>query len=265
MRFKYAQRLLTSTLAGILIARSGEAQGGSLTGRVLSDSALLPIVGVEIVLTAAERSVRTDARGAFRISGLRAGRYPVLVRMPGFLAITDTISIVDGAELTKDYRLTTSVTALDSVRVTAPGTALSARMRTFEQRRAEGFGRFITADQLRKNEDLTLRSVLARLPGLRLVTYQSATFAAITRGSAVTNPLAIPWDRDSPRRCWVQVYLDAIRIYSPLVAQPAPNIDDYRVRDLEAVEFYPGSTVTPAELGGSSAPCGTLVLWTRER
>lgn len=100
--------------------------------------------------------------------------------------------------------------------------------------------------------DLTLRSVLARLPGLRIVTYQSATFAANTRGSAETNPLAIPWDRDSPRRCWVQVYLAAIRIYSPLVAQPAPNIDDYRVRDLEAVEFYPGSTVTPAELGGSS-------------
>lgn len=265
MRSTRTPRMLIVILAGILIPNAAGAQGGSLSGRVLSDSSSLPLVGVEILFTAAERSVRTDARGAFRVSGLRAGRHPVLVRTPGYVAIADTVSISDGTELTKDYQLTATIAALDSVRVTASGGHFSARMRTFERRRAEGFGRFITADELRKNEDRTLRAVLTRLGGLRFVIYESATFAGIARGGASVNPLAVPWDRNSPRGCWVQVYLDAIRIYSPLVVLPAPNIADYRVRDLEAVEFYPGFATTPAELGGANAPCGTLVLWTREK
>lgn len=264
MRPLFAPRALTLILVGIFTANAAEGQGGSLAGRVFSDSSSLPLVGVEVVLTAAERSVRTDARGAFRITGLRDGRHAVLVRMPGYVAISDTISITDATEISKDYRLTAGVTALDSVRVTAPGGYLSARMRTFERRRKEGMGRFVTADELRKNEDRSLRAVLSRLPALRFVIYQGATYVALGRSGTLSRA-AIPWDSHSPRGCWIQVYLDAIRIYSPLVSQPAPNIEDYRVHDLEAVEFYPSSATTPVELGSANAPCGTLVLWTREK
>ena len=265
MRFTRARRSLTVILAEILMARAAGAQGGSLAGRVLSDSSSLPLVGVEILLTATERSVRTDAQGTFRITGLRTGRHPVLVRMPGFAAIADTVSITDGIELTKDYKLAATTAVLDSVRVTASGGRLSARMRTFERRRAEGFGRFIRTDELRKNEDRTLRAVLTRLGGLRFAIYESATFAGMARGGNSMNRLAIPWDPNSPRGCWVQVYVDAIRLYTPLSALPAPNLEHYRVSDLEAVEFYQGFATTPAELGGANAPCGTLVLWTREK
>jgi len=257
--------MLAVVLAGILTADAAEAQGGSLSGRVLADSSSQPLVGVEIVLMATERSVRTDAQGAFRITGLRDGGHPVLVRMPGFAAITDTVLITDGTAVTKDYKLTASVAVLDSVRVSAAGGRLSARMRTFERRRAEGFGRFITAAELRKNEDRSLRALLTRLGGLRFAIYESATFAGMARGGNSMNRLAIPWDPNSPRGCWVQVYVDAIRLYSPLSALPAPNLEHYRVADLEAVEFYQGFATTPAELGGANAPCGTLVLWTREK
>ena len=263
MQSTRTRHLLIVILAGILIPNAAGAQG-SLSGRVLSDSSL-PLVGVELLFTATERSVRSDARGAFRVTGLPAGRHPVLVRMPGYVAIADTVSITDGTELAKDYKLTATVVALDSVRVTASGGHLSARMRVFERRRAEGFGRFITADELRRNEDRSLRALLTRLGGLRFVIYESATYAGNARGSATVTPLAIPWDRNSPRGCWVQVYLDGIRLYTPLQALPAPNIDLYRVRDLEAIEYYRGFATTPPELGGANAPCGTLVLWTREK
>ena len=183
MRSTRAPRLLTVILAGILITDAAGAQGGSLAGRVLSDSSSLPLAGVEILLTATERSVRTDAQGAFRITGLRNGRHPVLVRMPGFVAVADTVTITDGTELTKDYKLTATTAVLDSVRVTATGGRLSARMRTFERRRAEGFGRFITSDELRKNEDRSLRALLTRLGGLRFAIYESATFAGMARGT----------------------------------------------------------------------------------
>ncbi|HEY5547733.1 MAG TPA: carboxypeptidase-like regulatory domain-containing protein [Gemmatimonadaceae bacterium] len=265
--------VLALVISAIFIADPIEAQSGSLIGRVLSDSSSLPIKGAEIALTAVDRFARTDSLGAFRITGLRAGRYPVLIRMLGFSAIADTVWISDGAEHSKEYRLATRMIALDSVRVTALGRELvSPRMRTFERRRAGGFGTFIGDRVLRENEQVTLRYVLARIPGLRFVTYQNATFAALARSSATMNPpRAIPWDNNSPRRCWVQIYLDAIRIYNPVTSargspdagQQVPNIEDFRVRDLGAIEFYSGPAATPAELGGTGATCGTLVLWTR--
>lgn len=269
-----AHCLLPLIVGGMNVVHPLGAQSGSYTGRVLSGSSSLPLKGAEIVLTAVDRSTRTDSHGRFRIERLRAGRYEVLIRMPGFRAITDMVSITEGAELTKEYKLSGHISTLDSVRVTARTEYLSARMRTFERRRAEGFGKFFTAEQLRKNEDLPLRAVLARVPGLRFVTYESATFAALARGmGSLRAPRAVPWDASSPRQCWVQIYLDAIRIYAPMArsrespdaGQPVPNVDDYRVRDLEAAEFYAGPAETPAELGGTGATCGTLVLWTREK
>ena len=246
--------------------RSAEAQGGSFSGRVFHDSSRIPLVGVEIALPAAQRGVRTDDRGVFRLSAVNPGRYQVIVRAPGFQPKTDTIEIEFDTEFAKDYRLTPAVSELDSVRVTASGTPLTAGMRTFERRRAMGMGTFILPAELRKNEEVSLRFVLTRIPGLRLVLYESATFAASARGPTSNNlPRAIPWDTNSPRRCWVQIYLDAIRIYTPAASQPAPNVDEFKVRNLEAVEFYAGRAATPAELGGATATCGTLVLWTRQK
>ena len=268
-----ALRWSAACLAGGVFVQSIQAQVGSLAGRVFTDSSAVPLVGVEVAIPSAQRTVRTDNRGAFRITGLAPGRYVVLVRMPGYVPVTDTVTIDFDTDVAKDYRLTASITALDSVHVTATSPGLSVRMRTFERRRAMGIGSFIVPEELRKKEEVTLRFVLARLPSLRFLTYKNATFAALTRGTASRNlPRAIPWESGSPRQCLVQIYLDAIRIYAPVAAtrgssgeQPVPNIEDFRVRDLEAIEFYAGPAQTPAELGGTGATCGTLVLWTREK
>jgi hypothetical protein len=253
--------------------RPAEAQSGSFSGRVFHDSSGIPLAGVEVALPRAQRGVRTDDRGAFRLSGVNPGRYQVIVRAPGFKSKTDTIEIELDTEFAKDYRLVPAVNELDSVLVTASGTPLTPGMRTFERRRAMGMGTFILPEELRKNEEMSLRFVLTRIPGLRLVLYEGATFAASSRGVTSNNlPRAIPWDVHSPRRCWVQIYVDAIRIYTPLGSRPGgsdgavvPNISDFTVRNLEAVEFYAGPGQTPADLGGTGATCGTLVLWTRQK
>ena len=241
-----------------------------MSGRVVTGSPYRAVAGVEVLLPHAQKSARTDSLGTFHIRGLSAGRHPVLVRLPGYGAVSDTVSIVDGQEHRRDYLLARSTLTLDSVLITALGGSITPHMRTFERRRSAGLGSFVSPEELRQKEDVTLRFVLARIPGIRFVTYKSASFAASARGAASNRneSHAVPGDRNSPRRCWVQIYLDAIRIYSPIASgggQPVPNIEDYRVRDLEAVEFYPGPAATPAELGGTGATCGTLVLWTREK
>ena len=274
MRSRYAPRALIVILAGIFTTEAAGAQGGSLSGRVFTDSSAVPLVGVEVAIPSAQRTVRTDTRGAFRITGLAPGRYLVLVRMPGYVPVTDTVTIDSDTDIAKDYRLTATTTALDSVHVIATSPGLSVRMRTFERRRAMGIGSFISPEELRKKEEVTLRFVLARIPSLRFVMYGNATFVSLARGIASRNlPKAIPWESRSPEGCWVQIYLDGIRIYTPVAevrgssgsAQPVPNMEDFRVRDLEAIEFYSGPAQTPAELGGTGATCGTLVLWTREK
>jgi carboxypeptidase-like protein len=257
-----------------VVNSAAEAQGGSLSGRVVTDSSSIPLSGVEIVFATPLRVTRSDSRGVFRMVGLRAGTHAISFRLAGYIALNDTVLINEGEELNKEYRLARQIAELDPVMVTAIGVPISPRMRTFERRRSSGFGSFLTSVELRAKEDLTLRTLLARVPGIRFITYQNATYVALARGAGSWNaPRAIPWDPNSPRRCWVQVYLDAIRIYSPVAAtrgspdagQAVPNIDDYRVTDLEAIEFYAGPAATPAELGGTGATCGTLVLWTREK
>ena len=196
------------------------------------------------------------------------------MRKLGHAPAADTITIESDTELSKQYQLLAAITELDSVRVEGASVRLTPAMRTFERRRESGIGTFIPPEDLRKNDEQPLRYILARIPGLRFVTYQSATFLASARGAPSNDlPPAIPWDRNSPRRCWVQIYYNAIRLYVPMTAvrgspgepQPVPNIEDYRIRDLEAIEFYAGPAQTPSELGGMGATCGTLVLWTREK
>jgi hypothetical protein len=166
-----ALRWSAACLAGGVFVQSVQAQVGSLAGRVFTDSSAVPLVGVEVAIPSAQRTVRTDNRGAFRITGLAPGRYLVL-RMPGYVPVTDTVTIDFDTEVGKDYRLTATITALDSVHVSATSPGLSARMRTFERRRAMGIGSFIAPEELRKKEEITLRFVLARLPGLRFYVWK---------------------------------------------------------------------------------------------
>ena len=61
------------------------------------------------------------------------------------------------------------------------------------------------------------------------------------------------------------VWQDGLRIYTPGRGGSPPDLNDYPVSQLEAIEIYRGEAETPADLGGTGAGCGTIVLWTRRQ
>jgi hypothetical protein len=73
-------------------------------------------------------------------------------------------------------------------------------------------------------------------------------------------------------RCPMQIYMDGIKIFEPRSAgggaaaaiQP-PDINQFVVAQLEAIEVYRGPAETPPEFAGTGSRCGTVVLWSRRQ
>jgi hypothetical protein len=53
-----------------------------------------------------------------------------------------------------------------------------------------------------------------------------------------------------------------MKVSDPNSVIPPLNIDSFGVRDLAGIEYY-GPATTPAQF--KSSPCGTLLLWTRDK
>lgn len=60
------------------------------------------------------------------------------------------------------------------------------------------------------------------------------------------------------------MYLDGILVWAPGRIEP-PNIDDFKVHSLEAVEVYRSNGMVPIEYQAVGTECGVVLLWTRER
>jgi hypothetical protein len=267
--------------------RTAGAQSAVLSGAVFRDSLSHPLAGAEVWLPELQRRTETNILGDFRLANLAAGTYTIIVRHIGYAPVQDTLRLVTDGETERDFILLQQVTVLASVSASAPASkALTAHMQGFEARRAQGFGHFITAPELRKNDDRTLGGLLSAVPGTMLTTWGSSMFLTSSRGAAGIMDLlpqrAIPSDERSPRGCWVQIFLDGVQFFSTkFVAQPpansrtkpvddptalpVPDMNQFFGRDFEAVEYYAGGSQIPPQYNNTGAACGTLLLWTRER
>ena len=258
-------------VGGLLIAAMDVAlaQGGALMGTVHADTLNRPIAEALVTLPRLAREARTDQSGRYRFLGVPVGAWQIVVRRPGFSPMTDTVRVLNDTAV-QHFVLSTLTVTLDSVTSTSPRIAAPA-MRAFEQRRLTGVGTFLTAEQLRRQDDRKLYDILRSVPGGRLVSYQGRVFLASARGAANPSVIAraggmvsaIQSDRRSPRACWVQVILDGTRLYYAGSPGDVPDLGVFAGRQFAGIEFYRSQAATPAEFNPAGAACGTLVLWTR--
>jgi hypothetical protein len=79
---------------------------------------------------------------------------------------------------------------------------------------------------------------------------------------------ALRYNPSVPRLCYVTVYLNGVRfgVDSKQFSadNPPPDLNSFSVSDLAGAEFYPGSAAIPMQYHNDN-PCGTLLLWTREK
>lgn len=253
------------------------AQLATFRGTIFRDTTGQGLSGVEVLLPELQERGITNVAGRFEIHALPTGTWILQIRHPGFKEIVDSIEIRSGRDAQHDYRMVPVAQELNSVRVTAPESrSMSPAMRGFEERRAAGFGHFISPAELRKIENRKLSEILRALPGTSIYSYRSFRFLGSSRGmTSIPDPRgrgagpgmkhAIVPDAMSPVACWVQVFLDGGRLFTPNSGFDAIDIDQFEGRQFEAIEFYGGPASTPTQFGGTGATCGTLVLWSRER
>jgi hypothetical protein len=246
-------------------AGARSARGGSIEGDVVDAATALPLSGVEITL--GDKHAISDSLGRYAFPGLRGGAHEITARKVGFVHLRDSL-LVDGP-VQRQLRLMRQPTQLDTVVTKADSVRyMSPNLRAFEARRKTAIGQFISEEELRTSDALTLPTLLRRFPGANLMSYGSSVFIASTRNTRRISealPRADPRRNDSPRGCWSLVYLDGVPIYP---GPPSATVDLNRIQlsELAGVEYYSSTARVPAEYANLRwSMCGVLLLWTRER
>jgi len=235
-----------------------------LEGFVRSEAERRPLSGASVGIADLRLAATTGADGEFRIAHVTPGRYVVHVRHVGSQQLTDTIDFLPRMRRTRTFLLRQGI-VLDTVRTSDKASALSPALRGFEERSRTGQGRYIADTLLRKNDDRRLAEVLTCfLPGLRIQKEGSRDVVVSTRDNR-SGKYAILGSGPTSR-CYATIYLDGVMIYDKSTAgdtQPPPDLNQFSVNQLGAVEFYAGQSTLPPQF--KSSECGTLLLWTREK
>src|SRR5438045_133975 len=107
---KFAALIFTLTLALVPFAESSAAAGGTISGTVTDQKGPF-IVGATVTVTdaagqQAHAPVETDAQGRYKIEGLPAGTYVVVVASKGFKeARREQLSVAEGKTAALDFQL----------------------------------------------------------------------------------------------------------------------------------------------------------------
>lgn len=263
-------RLLSAFVVLSAFAPWAGGQQASLIGTVLADSTERPVVDAEVVIAALNMSTRTDSAGNFSLLRLPAGTYLVMVRAVGRLPHRETVTLGATDRIERDFLLKRSAKTLADVEVRASAVPVDLRLAQFEERRKQGFGRFITQDLLQKAEGRQLGNFLSsRIPGLRGASIGGSQNAMASTRGAISLSKTPAGDLSDAKRgatpqCYVQVIVDGIVRYRSQPGEKLFDINTILPEQLAGVEYYTTST-TPQQYNSTGTPCGTLVIWTKMR
>ncbi|MDE3216653.1 MAG: carboxypeptidase-like regulatory domain-containing protein [Gemmatimonadota bacterium] len=252
----FRRAITVCAIAAAVPGALGAQQGGGFYGTVM-DSLRAPLAGVEVRVLEASRAARTDSAGRFALGGIPAGVYHVVFRRLEYRSITGTVRLADGDSIDLRFYMGRMSAELDTVRVRASGTGPMAE---FERRRATGLGTFITREALAHMGTQPLADVIAaKATRVRLVALPGGGW---TLAAAHPSTCMAPSCPQVPL-CFMTLWVDRVRVYTADSGDPPPDLSEYKVDDIEAIEVYPGAAETPLELNPTGASCGTIVLWTR--
>ncbi len=239
---------------------------------VVTDTALQPIPGAEVVLLDVGKTATTDGGGAFHIVDVPAGEHAVEVRRLGYGAAEFRLKASSGETVERAIRLS-RVVALDSVVVKAPATPA---IPSFEEHRRLGLGDFLTREQLQRQQGRRMSDVLQQVSGLRVTNSGAAAWVSSTRAVQSLSSRC-PEREDEPggivaRRargekvactCYPVVYLNTTVIYRGGDGGVVPNVNRFEIPAIEAIEFFATAAQTPPEYSVLNSSCGLLVFHTR--
>lgn len=260
-------RRLLPILALSVAASAAGAQRAALVGTVARDSAGHEIGGAEVRIPGLGAAATTNYLGEFRMGGLEPGRFAVTVVAPGFARLDDSVSLTPGTVTSRDFVLTKAV-VLDSTRIVAQGnpSALTG-MKSFDQHRAEGHGVYVGDSVLTRLADKNLADALqGRIAGLLAIRNGGEIYMASGRRPGKEN-LALLERASAPTWCWATIFTDGFKTYELGVDTHVapPDMARLPAGAYAGVEYYSLPDRAPAPFNTARSPCGTLLLWSRQK
>jgi len=252
-------------------------RGATFTGVVLNDSTRAPISGAEVAIVDVGKTVITDSRGAFTLSGIPAGEHEILVRRIGFGAANTRLTFTGHETLERRVVLGRAV-VLETVSVSAK--AIERALASFEENRRLGLGHFMTRAELEKYTGMRLATVLQQIPQMdmrhgrgeaawvssrhvRPPMCPSRNAAACLRSQGFYIPDTAEANQGMPMACYALVYLDDVLMNGATEPTEPFDISSIAVDQVEAVEFYSGPAQTPLKYSRMGSNCGVLAMWRR--
>ena len=259
-------------IALLLLSFPKQASGqssSSVSGTILIDPDERPIAGALVTLSPTSKEVRSDSAGTFFIGDLSPGSYTVVVRAPGYASLTSKIVLESGERFAADFLLRPTAQRLAGVDVTAKApSGNNPRIKEFDERRKIGLGHFIVQADFEREEGRKLADILrARVAGVSVMSYAGRSALYSSRGltslGGASNLDPIDRRQGAQSRCFVQIILDDILLYTGRNGDPLFDINSIDASRLAGAEFY-SVAARPAQFNrGGSGSCGTLVLWSR--
>jgi hypothetical protein len=212
------------------------------------DSSGQPIADAEVNVVGTELATQTNQQGHFVLSGLPTGLQITRIRKIGFRARFYPLRLVAGQDWEGKVIVARLPAMLAEIVVVGkygkpPQYANTAKYDEFYRRRASRIGKFVTREEIDKQNSNRIADLIRGIPGVR------TSFNPVAGNDAV--------EFDSCPADGVGVWVDGQRL-SGVVGELLPLI---AARDVETVEVYQRENQIPAEF--QDGACAAIVLWTR--
>jgi hypothetical protein len=241
-----SDRIIASLVVAVIGARGTQAQ--SLRGVVVDAATRNPLAGT-MIQAASDRGTQphrttTDTAGTFFLALSGPGLYTVSAMRIGYLRHQgDTVRVGDAEAVAVRMELDRNVIPLRPVVVTE---RLNRLPDGFEQRRAAGFGRFLTRTDIENRRGSNTTDLLRGMPGLSLTPVRRG------RGSGSVIRMRGPGGLCSPA-----VWIDGMQLSDG--GQSVDHVLSPGV--LEAVEVYNSTSNAPIQY--RTGNCGVVLFWTK--
>lgn len=218
----------------------------ALTGTVASALDGKPVAGAAVLHAGTGLRSVTDSSGSFTLDSLPPGRATIRVSSIGLGSNQVTVPLRENTLTSVVLLFSPRVLQLEELRVTVRKER-SPKLRSFERRRAQGIGYFITPSEIERADARRPSDLLRRVPGVTVgAEGMGRTRIRFGRG-----------DLGGGLDCPPLIYLDGIHT-------PGLSFDDLNVEDLMALELYRGASEIPAQFRRQASYCGVIVVWTRD-
>jgi hypothetical protein len=231
----------------------------TIRGRVTTPSGR-PIVEAEVGVPGTDLASFSNDSGKFELRGIPSGERIIRVRKIGFKPVHLVAKLAAGQAQETVIVLEPGAYELPDVEVTARAAkpleyAATTKYDDFFRRRANGFGHYLTREQIERRHAFRTANLLSGIPSVRL----------IFRHSGISGTDVI-FSRCSRVGVWIDGFPQRVSDIRVRTGEMTPSVvgeylDRVRPSEIAAIEVYTGPAELPAEF--LSDTCAAIVIWTR--